>query len=69
MMKEKFYVAGYKGTLTCPKNIDIYAFENNNTICNEMFDCIEKHVEPDSNSYIYNIIKSKNSLKFLKKFI
>ena len=58
-------VSGYKGTITCPKYIDICAF-NNNTICNEMFDCIENHVEADNNSYIFNILKNQNSSRFFE---
>ena len=58
-------VSGYKGTITCPKYIDICDFKNN-TICNEMFDCIENHIETDNNSYISNIIKSQSFSKFFE---
>ena len=55
-------VPGYKGNITCPKYTDICSFKNK-TICNEMFDCIENHVEADNT---YNTIKNRNSSRFFE---
>ena len=55
-------VPGYKSNITCPKYTDICSFKNK-TICNEMFDCIENHVEADNT---YNTIKNRNSSRFFE---
>ena len=44
-------ISGFKGSINCPKYIDICSFDNNN-ICNEMFDCLTKQIKTDQNSYI-----------------
>ena len=45
--------SGYKGTITCPKYIDICDFKDN-VMCNEMFDCLTRKVEADEDSYMYD---------------
>ena len=46
-------IDGYKGSITCPKFEEICSFDNN-VLCNEMFDCLNKKVETDSNSFEYD---------------
>ena len=46
-------IDGYKGSITCPKFEEICSFDNN-VLCNEMFDCLNKKVETASNSYEYD---------------
>ena len=45
--------SGFKGSLKCPKYIDICNFEGN-IICNEMFDCLNKKVKTSQDSYNYD---------------
>ena len=44
---------GFKGSINCPKYIDICDSKDNN-LCNEMFDCLSKGVETDYDSYIFD---------------
>ena len=43
--------SGFKGEIICPRYIDICDFEQN-IICNDLFDCINKKVKTDNESYI-----------------
>jgi leishmanolysin len=45
--------SGFKGSLKCPKYIDICSFEGN-IICNGMFDCLNKNVKTSQDSYNYD---------------
>ena len=45
--------SGFKGSINCPKYIDICDFEDN-VMCNEMFDCLNKKVETDYDSYNFD---------------
>ena len=46
---------GFKGVIECPKYIDVCSSEDNN-ICNDMFDCLNKKSKVDESSYSYNDI-------------
>ena len=39
---------GYKGILECPKYEDMCSLNDNNIICNEMFDCLSKLSQNDN---------------------
>ena len=45
--------SGFKGSIICPKYIDICDFKDN-ILCNEMFDCLSRKVEADEDSYMFN---------------
>ena len=45
--------SGFKGSITCPKYTDICDAENN-SVCNDAFDCLTNKVEADENSYEYD---------------
>ena len=57
-------LSGFKGSIICPKYIEICDFENN-VVCNEMFDCLSKKVETDSDSYNYD--ESNEDFNTIKK--
>ena len=44
---------GFKGVLNCPNYLDICTSETNK-LCNEMFDCLNKKIKKDVNSFIFN---------------
>ena len=44
---------GFKGYLTCPNYTDICGTETN-TLCNEMFDCLNAKIETDPDIYLYD---------------
>ena len=44
---------GFKGILTCPKYEEICGTESKD-LCNDMFDCLNKKVEADIDTFIYN---------------
>ena len=44
--------SNFKGTVICPKYYDICS-ASNGAICNDMFDCFDKKVTTDQNSYLY----------------
>ena len=44
-------ISGFKGEIHCPKYYDICNF--NNEICNDLFDCINKKVKTDEDSYAF----------------
>ena len=52
---------GFKGSITCPKYTDICDDEDNN-VCNDLFDCLTKGVEADEDSYEYD----KNNKDFTR---
>ena len=45
--------SGFNGIIECPKYIDICSSDNNN-ICNDMFDCLNKKSKSDPDTYIYS---------------
>ena len=45
-------VTGFKGSIECPKYINICDSESN-IICNDMFDCLTKKSKTDEDSYTY----------------
>jgi len=45
--------SGFKGYITCPKYTDICDAENN-SVCNDPFDCLNNKVEADEDSYEYD---------------
>ena len=44
--------SGYKGILTCPRYYDICGTKSDE-LCNDLFDCLNKKIEVDENSYSY----------------
>ena len=42
-------ISGFKGSIICPKYIDICTFENN-VVCNELFNCLTKKVKANNDS-------------------
>ena len=61
---------GFKGEIVCPKYYDICNFDSDN-ICNEMFNCLNKRVKADENSYsseINRIIIHKVNSSFNNKY-
>ena len=46
-------ISGFKGSITCPKYIDICNFKSN-VMCKDIYDCLSKKVESDPDSYIYS---------------
>ena len=44
--------SGYKGILSCPRYYDICGTKTD-ILCNDIFDCLNKKIEVDENSYIY----------------
>ena len=66
---------GLKGSITCPEYNDICGMESDDdSICNEMFDCIHKKVETDADTFSYfpnedddfNEIRARSYSKNLK---
>ena len=66
---------GLKGSITCPEYNDICGMESDDdSICNEMFDCIHKKVETDADTFSYfpnedddfNAIRARSYSKNLK---
>ena len=45
--------SGFKGTITCPKYIDICSFKDN-VMCSGLYDCLDKKVGSDPDSYTYD---------------
>lgn len=46
--------AGFRGSIDCPEYTDICGYESDdNSICNEMFDCLSSKVETDVRTYSY----------------
>ena len=45
--------SGYKGILSCPRYYDICGTKTDQ-LCNDLFDCLNKKLEVDENSYIYS---------------
>ena len=45
--------SGFQGVIECPKYIDICSAENNN-LCNNLFDCLDKKSKVDPDSYMYS---------------
>ena len=46
--------SGFKGSINCPDYFEICDFKDN-IMCNEMFDCLNKKVETDYDSYSFDI--------------
>ena len=44
--------SGFTGSIKCPKYIDICSYENNN-MCNDLFECLDKKSKSDPDTYIY----------------
>ena len=44
--------SGFSGSIKCPKYIDICSYENNN-MCNDLFECLDKKSKSDPDTYIY----------------
>ena len=44
--------SGFRGEIKCPKFFDICTFDNNN-IFNDLFDCLNKKVKTDEETFIY----------------
>ena len=45
---------GFKGQINCPEYTDICGVDSEeNLICNEMFDCINKKIETDFDTFSY----------------
>ena len=62
--------SGFKGSIICPKYIDICDFKDN-IICNDLYDCLTKRVETDQNSYVYDpddedFIRIRSKGKFIQ---
>ena len=53
----KITLDAYNGYFICPKYNDVCQFNNDSSICNELFDCIEQGIEVDNYTYDYNIYK------------
>ena len=45
--------SGFNGKIECPKYIDICSAENNN-MCNDLFDCLNKKSKVDQDTYMYS---------------
>ena len=57
--------SGFKGTIRCPKFIDICDFEGN-TMCNEMFDCLNRNKDKEEDYSQYDENGDENDDNFIK---
>ena len=68
---------GFDGKIDCPDYYDLCGFDSeDDTICNEMFDCLDKKIETDVNTFSYfpdeddinKIVKGAISKRLKMKF-